>query len=123
MIINLKGKVKRNEIIFDEIPVYFENNQYCYVNELIIQWDSPCKHIVGYIESSLIDRSPVNIDQVLLFFHQENESNYLFYSPTHIQKYKIQCSSLESSLFKIHLNTQEKIKKINLQLIITNERV
>ena len=123
MIINLKGRVKRNEIIFDECPVYFDNNQYCYVNELIIQWDNTCKNIVGHIESSLIDRSPVNIDQVLLFFHQQHESNYLFYTPTHIQKYKIQCSSLQSSLFKIHLNSQEKIKKINLQLIILNERI
>ena len=122
MIINLNGKVKNNEIVFD-CPVYFGNNQFVHVNELLIKWENPCKNVIGYIESSLIDRSPVNLNQQLLFFHQRKESNYLFYTPTHIAKYKIQCSALHSSLFKIHLLEQEKIEKIYIQLEITNARL
>ena len=126
MIINLNGKVKNNEIIFEDCPVYFDNNQYVHVNELYIKWLKPCKNVVGYIESSLIDRSPVNLSQQLLFFQQRKESDYLFYTPTHLSKYKIQCSALHSSLFKIHLLEQEKkekIEKIYIQLEITNARL
>ena len=123
MIINLNGIVKNNEIVFDECPVYFDNNQYVHVNELFIKWENTVKNVVGYIESSLIDRSPVNLNQQLLFFHQREESNYMFYTPTHFSKYKIQCSALHSSLFKIHLLEQEKIEKIYIQLEITNARI
>ena len=123
MIINLKGQVKNDDIIFEECPVYFENNQFVHVNEMFIKWKKPCKNVYGFIESSLIDRSPVNLDQQLLFFHQRKESNYMYYTPTHPAKYKIQCSALHSSLFKLHLSAQEKIEKIYLQLEITNARV
>ena len=123
MIINLNGTVTNNEIVFEECPVYFENNQYVHVNELFILWKNPVKNVVGYIESSLIDRSPVNLNQQLLFFQQRKESNYIFYTPTHLSKYKIQCSTLHSSLFKIHLLETEKIEKIYIQLEITNARI
>ena len=123
MIINLKGQVKNDDIIFEECPVYFENNQFVHVNEMFIKWKKPCKNVYGFIESSLIDRSPVNLDQQLLFFHQRKESNYMYYTPTHLAKYKIQCSALHSSLFKLHLSVQEKIEKIYLQLEISNARV
>ena len=126
MIINLTGTVKNNEIIFEDCPVYFDNNQYVHVNELYIKWLKPCKNVVGYIESSLIDRSPVNLCQQLLFFQQRKESDYLFYTPTHLSKYKIQCSALHSSLFKIHLLEQEKkekIEKIYIQLEISYARL
>ena len=123
MIINLNGKVINNDIVFDECPVYFDHNQQVHVNELYIEWEKPCKNIHGYIETSLIDRSTVNLKQQLLFFHQRKESNYIYYTPTHQAKYKIQCSSLLSSVFKLHLSKQEKIEKIYLQIEITNARV
>ena len=120
MIINLNGIVKNNEIVFDECPVYFDNNQYVHVNELFILWKNPVKNVAGYIESSLIDRSPVNLNQQLLFFHQRKESNYIYYSPTHLSKYKIQCTSLHESLFHIHLSENQEIEKIYLQIEISN---
>ena len=123
MIINLEGKVIKNDIIFDECPVYFNHNQFVHVNELFIQFEKPCKELYGYIESSLIDRSTVNLKQQLLFFQQKEESSYIYYSPTQIAKYKIQCQSILSSVFKLHLCRQEKIEKIYLQLEITNARV
>ena len=123
MIINLNGKVINNDIVFDECPVYFDHSQQVHVNELYIEWEKSCKNIHGYIETSLIDRSTVNLKQQLLFFHQRKESNYIYYTPTHLAKYKIQCSSLLSSVFKLHLSKQEKIEKIYLQLEISNARV
>ena len=123
MIINLEGKVDRDDIIFNECPVYFSQHQLVHVNEIFILFDKPCKQIHGYIESSLIDRSTVNLKQQLLFFHQKEESSYLYFSPTQIAKYKIQCQSLLSSVFKLHLCRSEKIEKIYLQLEITNARV
>lgn len=123
MIINLEGKVVKDDIIFNECPVYFSQNQLVHVNELFIKFKRKCENLHGYIESSLIDRSTVNLKQQLLFFYKKEESNYLYYSPTHLAKYKIQCSSLISSVFKLHLSEQEKIEKIYLQLEITNARI
>ena len=123
MIINLEGKVINNDITFNECPVYFSQNQYVHVNEIFIEFETACKPLFGFIESSLIDRSTVNLKQQLLFFHHKEESNYMFYSPTQISKYKIQCQSILSSVFKLHLCRPEKIEKIYLQLEITNARV
>ena len=123
MIVNLDGIVHENLIYFDLCPMYFEQNQYVHVNELFIQFKNQAKNIHGYIESSLIDQSSVNLKQQLLFFHQRKESNYIYYSPTHLSKYKIQCSSLHGSVFKIHLSEKQEIEKIYLQLEISNARI
>ena len=123
MIINLNGVVKDGDIIFDHCPVYFNPHQHVHVNELFIKWKKATKNIFGYIESSLIDQSTVNLNQQLLFFHQRKESNYLYYTPTHIAKYKIQCSSLHASVFKLHLSEKHEIEKIYLQIEISNARI
>ena len=123
MIINLNGIVEGGKISFDHCPVYFNQHQHVHVNELFIKWKKPCKNIFGYIESSLIDQSTVNLNQQLLFFHQRKESNYLYYTPTHIAKYKIQCSSLHASVFKLHLSEKHEIEKIYLQIEISNARI
>ena len=122
MIINLNGIIRNDIIYFDLCPLYFEANQYVHANELFIQWKTPVKNVHGYIESSLIDQSSVNLTQQLLFFHQRKESNYIYYTPTHLSKYKIQCSSLHGSVFKIHLSEKHEIEKIYLQLEISNAR-
>ena len=123
MIVNLNGVVRENFIYFDLCPLYFDQNQFVHVNELFIEWKNQVKNIHGYIETSLIDQSSVNLKQQLLFFHQRKESNYIYYTPTHRSKYKIQCSSLQASLFKIHLSEKHEIEKIYLQLEITNARI
>ena len=122
MIINLNGIVREDFIHFDLCPLYFEQNQYVHVNELFIKLKAQAKNIHGYIESSLIDQSSVNLKQQLLFFHQRKESNYIYYTPTHLSKFKIQCSSLHASVFKINLSEKHEIEKIYLQLEISNAR-
>ena len=123
MIINLNGTVDKKTINFYPTPVYFEKNQYVHVNEITIQWKQPQTEIHGTISSTLVDLSSVNLDQQIIFFHQHHLSQYLFYSPTHIAKYKIQCPSLQASVFTISLSEKHEIEKIYLQLEITNARV
>ena len=85
---------------------------------MAILWAKSVKNIHGRIVSSLIDKSPVNPSQQLLFFYQKDKSNFMFYSPTHPAEYKIQCLSLQSSVFNIQLSEKEQIREIYLQLEI-----
>ena len=123
MIINLIGTVEDTNISFDLSPVYFEKNQFVNVNEIAIQWKEPQTEVYGTISSTLVDLSSVNLDQQIIFFHQHHQSKYLYYSPTHVAKYKIQCPSLQASVFNISLSEKHEIEKIYLQLEITNARV
>ena len=123
MIINLNGTVVDKEIKFDFCPVYFSSTNFVHVNELFIVFKKPVKNLHGFIQTSLIDQSTVNLNQQLLFFHNRKESYYIYYSPTHLSKYKIQCTSLHESLFHIHLSENKEIEKIYLQIEISNARI
>ena len=114
------GTVDDTAIEFDLTPVYFDKNQYVHVNEIAIQWKQPQNQVYGTITSSLVDLSSVNMNQQILFFHQNQESKFLHYSPTHVSKYIIQCPSLQASVFNITLSEKHEIEKIYLQLEITN---
>ena len=118
MLINLRGTVVNDEINFDLTPVYFSRNDTVRVTEIAILWHKSVKNIHGRIISSLIDKSPVNPQQQLLFFYHKDKSNFMFYSPTHPAEYKIQCLSLHSSVFNIQLSEKEQIREIYLQLEI-----
>ena len=130
MIINLVGEAgPGGEINFDLTPVYFGINQSVAVNELFVLYNKKVSDITGVLTSTLIDRSPVNMDQQLLFFYQERKSRCHFYTPTHKAKYKIQNSSLQSSVFNLQLYkadekrekiTNVAIEKVYLQLEITS---
>ena len=122
MLINLRGRVHNNEIKFDLTPVYFSSNHCVRITEMAIQWEREVQNIHGKITSTLIDKSPVNPTQQLLFFYQPNRSNFMFYTPTHPAQYKIQCPSLQSSVFNIHLSEKHQIKEIYIQLEI-NARI
>ena len=123
MIINLTGTVDNTTINFYPTPVYFEKNQYVHVNEIAIQWKKPQTEVHGTVSSTLVDLSSVNLDQQIIYFHQHHQSKYLFYAPTHTAKYKIQCPSLQASVFNIALSEKHEIEKIYLQLEITNARI
>ena len=114
------GTVEDTAVEFDLTPVYFDKNQYVHVNEIAIQWKQPQKQVYGTISSSLVDLSSVNMNQQILFFHQNQESKFMHYSPTHISKYNIQCPSLQASVFNITLSEKHEIERIYIQLEITN---
>ena len=122
MLINLKGTVQANEIKFDFPAVFFAKDNYVRVTEMAIQWNGKAHNIHGIITSTLIDKSPVNPSQQLLFFSQIEKSNFMYYSPTHPAQYKIQCPSLQASVFNIQLSEKEQIREIYIQLEI-NARI
>ena len=120
MIVNLQGYVDRDGfIIFDLVPLYFSGEQTVHVNELYIQFSSKLSNVNGFISTSLIDKSPVNQQQSLIFFHQgPKSSKQMYYSPTHFAKYKIEMQSLQCATFKI--SAFEGTEKISFRKISTN---
>ena len=129
MIINLLGEADSSgEINFNLTPVYFGNHQTVAVNEIFVLFNKKVSDVICVLTSTLIDRSPVNLNQQLLLFYQEKKSRCNFFTPTHKAKYKIQNSSLQSSVFTLKLYkadeineriTNLEIEKIYLQLEIT----
>ena len=123
MILNLNGKVVNEDIQLELPPLYFEKNQYVQVNHLFIKWRKKVGNIHGKITSSMVDKNPLNKYQQILFFTQMDKSNFLFFTPTHFSKYKIQCPCLQSSVFNLQLSEKHEILEIQIQLEITHERI
>lgn len=119
MIINLHGQVSRDgHICFDLVPVYFSSNQLVHVKEVFMQFNSKLNDLNGFISTSLIDKSPVNQFQQLLFFQSKTKSRDFYYSPTHLAKYKIRTQNLQSASFKLSLF--ESAEKIDFRKITVN---
>ena len=118
MIINLTGKVQHNEVKFNLFPLYFDNIQKIRALYIAIEWNNTVENIHGFLSSSLVDQSPMNEEQELIRFQNVNRSNYTFYAPAHPAVYKVQCNSLLSSVFQLHLSKQHEIREIRLQLEI-----
>ena len=128
MIINIKGNVLPSGIIdFGSTPVYFEASTYVAVTKVWLRLHSKSKEVSVSIKSSLIDKSPINANQELIFLHQRENSRTIFYTPTHLASYKIQCQALHFSVFEIHCTDENgnspKIEKIYIQLKVTNARI
>ena len=121
MILNLQGKVTNEFIQFDLPPLYFQENHFVHVNFIFIRWNRTVGNLYGEITSTLIDRTPFNQRQQIVKFAQENKSEFLLFTPTHLSKYKIQCPSLQSSVFNISISEKHEIREIQLQLEITHE--
>lgn len=121
MILNLQGKVTNEFIQFDLPPLYFQENHFVHVNFIFIRWNRKVDNLYGEITSSLIDRTPFNQRQQIVKFAQQNKSDFLLFTPTHLSKYKIQCPSLQSSVFNISISEKHEIREIQLQLEITHE--
>ena len=116
MIINLKGTVNNDELQFNTFPLYFQNNQKIRALYIGIEWKSAVQNVHGYLSTSLIDQSPMNENQELIRFQNQNKSNYTFHAPAHPASYKVQCNSFLSSVFQLHLSKQHEIREIHLQL-------
>ena len=116
---------RRNEyeLLFDLPPLDFNLQQTVFVNEMSIKWKRPRKHAAVSLQCTLIDKSPLNPTQQLLFAYQNYESDFLFYSPTRPQEYKIQRSSLQSSQFTLVTSEKDPIQEVYIQLFISDARV
>ena len=128
MILNLEtNKVKKislnqYEICFDLPKIYFTDDHLVQVNEIGIYWSKSIYSPSTRLMCTLIDKSPLNYNQQLLFIPL-SVSNFTFYSPTHAQPYKIQRSELDSSQFILEYSEKVEIKKVYLQLSFSNARI
>ena len=128
MLINIFGKYQNGHLQFDLPPLYFERNSQVCVHQVFIIWNTKNKYNSLFLSSSLVEKSPANpLQQLLFIYPKKTLSNYTYASPTHKNYYKIQCQDLESSVFKI--SDLEKsfddslIKTVFIQLEIIDARI
>ena len=110
------------DLKFNLPKLYFNADDFVQVNEIGISWAKPVSSPSTRLLCTLIDKGPLNLSQQLLFIPLAI-SNFTFYSPTHIQPYKIQRSELDSSQFLLELTEKVEIKKVYLQLYFSNARI
>ena len=128
MLINIFGKYQDGQLQFDLPSVYFERESIVCVNKLFIKWKQKTNYNALILSSTLVEKSPTNPLQQLLFTHSPRSgSNYTFDTPTHKNYYKIQCLDLQASVFKftdLEKDLDETfIKKVFIQLEIFDARV
>ena len=125
MLVRIKGKILNDKVHYQIPSLLFENKSFVALQHLIIQFKSHQNNVSGRISTTLIDRSPINPDQVLANF-QSSTTIDLYYQPNYLQYYKIQRMDLTSSEFNLHFRENIEIKEIDeieILLHITDARV
>ena len=125
MLVRIKGKILNDKVHYQIPSLFFENKSFVSLQHLIIHFKSPQNSVSGRISTTLIDRSPINPDQVLANF-QSSTTMDLYYQPNYLQYYKIQRMDLTSSEFNLSFRENIKIKEIDeieILLHITDARV
>ena len=115
MLINLYKRLKHGEFELDLPSIYFKPGQMIAVSEILVMFhknQAPVDSGVFALVSSLVDKSPTNLKQELLFILRDHRF-HVHLTPTHKKYYKIQCLDLKSSFIKlIDLETDENVKNI-----------
>ena len=104
MLINLYAYLTNNKLEFELPSVYFKEGQHVCVTEICGILDPKREDKDSSLirfTSSLIDKSPQNLNQELLFIHQSKHKNFFHVTPTQLSYYKIQCLDLKSSQFNL----------------------
>ena len=104
MLINLYAYPKNNKLEFNLPSIYFKQGQQVCVTEICGILDPKREdkdNNLFRLTSSLIDKSPENLHQELLFIHQSKHKNFFHITPTHLSYYKIQCLDLKASQFTL----------------------
>ena len=111
MLVRIKGKVSNDQIHYQIPSLFFENKSFVSLQHLIIHFKTIQASLSGRLSTTLIDRSPINPEQVLANF-QSSATMTLCYQPIHLQYYKIQRLDLTSSEFDLNFRENIKIKEI-----------
>ena len=125
MLVRIKGTISGDKVHYQIPSLFFENKSFVSLQHLIIHFNTIQDSISGNISTTLIDRSPINPDQVLANFQSSTTMDF-FYQPNYLQYYKIQRMDLTSSEFSLHFRENIKIKEIDeieILLHITDARV
>ena len=104
MLINLYAYLTNNKLEFDLPSIYFKQGQQVCVTEICGILDPKREEkdsTLIRLTSSLIDKSPENLHQELMFIHQSKHKNFFHLTPTHLSYYKIQCLDLKASQFTL----------------------
>ena len=113
MLINLYKRLDHGEFELDFPSIYFKPGQMIAVSEIFIMFHKNPDNGLYSLSSTLVDKSPCNLKQELLFIFKTHRS-HVHITPTHKKYYKIQCLELKSSFIKlIDLETDENVKNIN----------
>ena len=112
MLVRIKGKVSNDRIQYQFPSLFFENKSFVSLQHLIIHFKTIQNSLSGYLSTTLIDRSPINPEQVLANF-QSPRTMTLCYQPIHLQYYKIQRLDLTSSEFNLNFRENIKIEEID----------
>ena len=126
MLVRLKGKMMNDEIYFDFPALFFEKKAFVCLQNLLINFKTIPETDTGYITTTLIDRNPVNPEQVLADFQSVTASKHFCYQPTHLNYYKIQRMDLASSEFSFKFRENIKtndIDEIEILLHIFDARI
>ena len=113
MLVRIKGKMINDKIHFNFPALFFEKKSFVCLQNLIINFKIIQNSVTGIITTSLIDRSPVNPEQVLANYQSMTASKHFFYQPTHLLYYKIQRMDLTSSEFNFKFRENIKINEID----------
>ena len=113
MLVRIKGKMMNNEIHFDFPALFFEKKTFVCLQNLVINFKIIQETVTGNISTTLIDRNPVNPEQVLADFQSMTPSKHFCYQPTHLNYYKIQRMDLSSSEFSLKFRENIKIDEID----------
>ena len=114
MLINLYNKLNHGTFELDLPSIYFKPGQMIAVSEFFVMFHKNRHHDSGVyaLVSSLVDKSPSNLKQELLFILQERRY-HVHVTPTHRKYYKIQCLDLKSSFINlIDLETDKNVENI-----------
>ena len=114
MLINLYNKLNHGTFELDLPSIYFKPGQMIAVSEFFVMFHKNRHHDSGVyaLVSPLVDKSPSNLKQELLFILQERRY-HVHVTPTHRKYYKIQCLDLKSSFINlIDLETDKNVENI-----------
>ena len=114
MLINLYKNLKHGRFELDLPSIYFKPGQMIAVSEIFVMFHKNKQHESGVyaLVSSLVDKSPSNLKQELMFILQDRRY-HVHITPTHRKYYKIQCLDLKSSFINlIDLETDKNVENI-----------
>ena len=126
MLVRIKGKMMNDKVHFDFPALFFEQKAFVCLQNLVINFKIIQKTVTGTISTTLIDRNPINPEQVLADFQSMTASKYFCYQPTHLNYYKIQRMDLSSTEFNFTFRENIKtndIDEIEILLHILDARI
>ena len=121
MLYHLRGNVTKAEIEFDLTPFYdaeFSSSTTVAVREIHVTFTKAINNFTGLLRTTLVDKSPENLEQQIFFFYQKEKSKFYFEKPSCPLHYKVQAYNLRNTTWSIESEQQKEILSVYLLLEI-----